>query len=147
MAETPLSLPAELHLLAIDPSSGGLLPRRRLRFRKALAAAEAAHRGGGGRPGVTASVRGRRRALRELEAADLLKSRRPFGRMRLADSSAAGVRFQRLLSCLRDGKDLPPRDRELALLLAWSGLLAERLSKGDRRIVARRLRGFLSPSI
>src|ERR687893_440985 len=38
--ETTLSLGAELLLVATDPNRAGLLPRRRRRFRRALAAAQ-----------------------------------------------------------------------------------------------------------
>lgn len=139
MVATELSLTAELLLLAIDPARGGLLPRHRRRFRKALAAADLADRGGGRRWPWAAS-RARRGALGELERAEILQPRRPFGRPRLADRAVAARRFDRLCRGLRDEGLSGSRDRELLLLVAWSGVLAKRLSKADRRLAARRLR-------
>ena len=117
MAEAELSLGAELLLLSIDPEDGGLLPRRKSRFRRA--------------------VGGRRRAAAELKAAGLAEAR--LGRLRLADRTLAVRRFKRLHGLLRDGELSEPRDRELVLLLTWTGVLASRLSKEERRIAARRV--------
>ena len=139
-----LSLTAELLLLAIDPGRGGLFPRRRRRFRKALAAAHQAERGDARR--AAKGARGaRREAVRELERVGLVQPRRVFGRLRLADSTRAGKRFQQLVRCVQENELTDPRDRELLLLLAWSGVLAHRLSYEERRLAVRRLRKFVPP--
>ena len=136
-----LSLGAELLLLAIDPARGGLLPRNRTRFRRALAGAyrsdRASRRGWSPAPG-----RARRRAVRELKRAGLVEQRW-LGHLRLADRAEAAKHFNRLSSCLRDDELSEPRDRVLTLLLAWSGVLAQRLSRDERRIAARRLRPLI----
>lgn len=136
MAEDNLSLTAELLLLAINPADGGLFPRDRGRFRKALRETYRSDRGE-----RRSAWRARRHALLELELAGIVEPPRGLGRrLRLADRGRAADRFHRLQRCL-DQDDFPePRDRELAILLAWSGVLARRLSRGQRRIAVRRLR-------
>ena len=141
MVDVNLSLTAELILLAIDPEKGGLFPRRRRRFRKALAATDIAGRGDA-RMGVWGARRARRRALGELERAGLVEERRLFGRLRLADRTRARERFSELVRCVRED-ELDPRDRELLLLLAWSGVLVRRLSRDERRLAVRRLRKWV----
>ncbi|HEX8648589.1 MAG TPA: hypothetical protein VF715_16970 [Thermoleophilaceae bacterium] len=122
-APSELSLPAELLLLAIDPERGGLLPRRRRRFRRAFRAA------GGGR----------RQALRELREAGLARRGGVRRRIRLTDPAEARRRFQRLRETIAAGAAEDPRDVLLLALLAYSGLLAGRLTKGERRRAARML--------
>lgn len=133
------SLTAELLLLAIDPAKGGLYPRRRRRFRQALTATYLADRGGGQRWPWAAS-RARRKALTELRRNGTLEPPQMLRRLRLADRSIAARRFDRLRRCIRDDEYPEPRDRELLLLLAWSGVLAQRSTKVERRLAARRLR-------
>ena len=129
-----LSLGAELLLLSVDPGRGGLLGKRR-RTRKALRAA-------GSSP---------RQALGELRAAGLVTRDRPFGRLRLVDRAQAGARFRRLREALAEGTLDEERaggtidegrDRDLAMLLAWTGALGARLSAHERRVAARRIRGL-----
>lgn len=138
LSASDLSLSAELLLLAIDPTEGGLFPHDRRRFRKALAHAHRVDRGD-----ATIAVRGagraRREAVGELERAGLVEPRRVFGRLRLVDQEARR-RFHQLVRCLRDDDLTDPRDRVLLLLLAGSGVLAQRLSYQERRLAARRLR-------
>jgi hypothetical protein len=131
------SLGAELLMLAIDPKDGGLLPHNRSRLLKALAAAE-----DGGRTGRIAGVRARRLAMRELEAAGLVHDAGVARRMRLTDPAAGRRRFAHLARALTENEVEHARDRELLVLLAWAGLLAGRLSKGERRLAARRLRAW-----
>jgi hypothetical protein len=128
-----LSLPAELVLLAIDPKRGGLLPRKRRRFRQALGVAEGGGRGRGAR----------RRALRELRRAGLAARRGVPRRVRLLDPADAGRRFARLRTAINEGEAEDQRDWVLLVLLAYSGLLAGRLSKSERRAAARMLRRVL----
>ncbi len=49
-------------------------------------------------------------------------------------------RFRRLCGALLEDDSPPARDLALALLLAWSGILPGRLTRDERRVVARRLR-------
>ena len=124
-----LSLGAELLLLSVDPAKGGLFPHRRRRLRRAL-------RGAGGQSGR----RARREALRELELAGLIEPHRLGSRLRLADRAQAAQRFNRVRRCLRDDDFADPHDRALVVLLAWTGVLARRLSRDERRVALRRLR-------
>jgi hypothetical protein len=129
-SEAELSLGAELLLLSVDPARGGLLGKRR-RMRKAL----------------RATGSGRRRALGELRAARLITRDRPLGRIRLADRAEAGARFRHLREALADGTlDADGadegRERDLAMLLAWTGALGARLSAHERRVASRRIRAL-----
>lgn len=136
MADENLSLSAELLLLAIDPGLGGLVPHNRGRFRRALARTRASDTGA-----RQWRWRAQREALQELERAGLLQPRGAFGgRVQLADRRRAVTRFNRLRKCLDEDNLSEPRDRELALLLAWTGVLQHRLSRDERRIAARRIR-------
>jgi uncharacterized membrane protein YgcG len=138
--ESRLSLPAELLLVAIDPNRGGLLPRRRRRFRRALAGAQ-----GFSRIAPLAGWRARRRAYGELERARLLAPDSTASRPRLADREARTAVMQRVRRCVRDEAAGEPRDRELLLLMAWCGLLAEWLSRDERRLALRRLHDGPAP--
>ena len=134
-AGTPaeVSLPAELLLFAVDPGQGGLLPHSRRRFRRALAATrETGHR----LPG--AAGRTRRDAIDELAWAGLL---RPES-LQLADRPRATSRFRTVCGCFEQPDAADSRDWELLVLLAWSGVLGQRLSKDDRRVADRRLRAL-----
>jgi hypothetical protein len=135
-----LSLGAELLLVAIDPVHGGLLPRRRRRFRRALAAAQ-----GFGRATPLGGWRGRRRAHRELESAGLLASDASARRPRLADLEARTGVLRRIRRCVRDEAAGEARDRELLLLMGWSGLLSGWLSRDERRLALRRLQESGAP--
>ena len=129
-----VSLSAELLLLAVDPGDGGLLPHSRRRLRKALAATRES---GHALPG--AGRRAHRAAMDELARAELLEP----GELRLADRPRASARFRTVCRCLEDPYEADPRAWELLVLLAWSGVLAPRLSKDDRRVAERRLRSLL----
>ena len=125
-----LSLGAELLLLSVDPGRGGLLGKRR-RIRKALRVAGSS----------------RRRALEELRDIGLVTRDRPFGRVRLADRAEAGARFRRLRDALAEGtldegRADEGRERDLAMLLAWTGVLGARLSAHERRVASRRIRAL-----
>ena len=129
-SEADLSLGAELLLLSVDPGQGGLLGKRR-RIRKALRAAG----------------RSRRQALAELHAAGLVERDRPLGRQRLANRAEAGARFRRLRDALSegrldDGHADEGRERDLAMLLAWTGALGARLLAHERRVAGRRIRAL-----
>jgi hypothetical protein len=78
----------------------------------------------------------------ELERAGLADATGLRRRLRLLDAPRAAERFQRLRRCIRDDEFPQQRDRELLLLLAWSGVLAHRLSREERKIALRRLRGI-----
>ena len=134
-AVTPgeVSLSAEVLLFAVDPGQGGLLPHSRRRFRRALAATRES---GYGLPG--AAWRARRTAMGELARAELL---RPES-LQLADRPRATARFRAVCECLEQPSAADSRAWELLVLLAWSGVLAQRLSKGERRVADRRLRGL-----
>ena len=134
----PLSQAAELLLLAIDPERGGLLPCDRGRFGRALAVAA------GGAPGRLAGWRARRRALGEL--IELGLARRGRRGPVLADRSAPGVQFRPLREALLNDTLESERDTTLLLLLAYAGLLHDRLGRADRRVAYRRLRGEIPHS-
>jgi hypothetical protein len=116
--EPRLSLGGELLLVAIDPNHGGLLPRRTRRFRKGLAAAEG------------------------------LPARMPLSawRPRLGDREARTAVLRRVRLCVGDEAAGEPRDRELLLLMAWSGLLSTWLSRDERRLALRRLQHSPPPA-
>jgi hypothetical protein len=120
-------------LLAIDPGDGGLLPRSGRRFRRALVATRES---GSGFPG--AARRAQRAAAGELSAAGLLTP----DDLQLADRSRAAARFRTVSRCLEQPGGATHRAWELLVLLAWSGVLAERLNKDERRMAERRLRAL-----
>lgn len=134
-----LSLAAELLLLSIDGTRGGLLPHRRTRLLRSLAVAarpEAGH-------GVASSLRGlrvRRAAAQELQAAGLVRGRGIVSRLQIADKSATGVRVRGLLEAVSANEDPTPRIAALMLFLSWMGVLGQRLSRHERRHAARHLR-------
>jgi hypothetical protein len=138
--ETTLSLGAELLLVATDPNRGGLLPRRRRRFRRALAAAQ-----GISRFAPLAGWRARRRAHGELRAAGLLAPDSAARRPRLAHREQRTGVLRRVRACVRDKALDAPRDRELLLLMAWSGLLSDWLSRDERRLALRRIQDTPAP--
>ncbi|MCA1701428.1 MAG: hypothetical protein LC790_22025, partial [Actinobacteria bacterium] len=86
------SLTAELLLLGIDPAKGGFLPCCGRRFRKALALASLADRGGG-RHWPWLARRARREGLGELAREGILEPRRWFKAPRVADRTVAVRRF------------------------------------------------------
>lgn len=138
--ESRPSLAAELLLVAIDPNRGGLLPRRGRRFRRALAGAQ-----GFARIAPLAGWRARRRAHGELARAGLLAPDSTASRPRLADREARTSVLRRVRRCVRDEAAGEPRDRELLLLMAWSGLLSEWLTRDERRLALRRLHDGPAP--
>jgi hypothetical protein len=81
-------------------------------------------------------------ARAELEQAGLVATTGVRRRLRVLDAPRAAERFHRLRRCIRDDEFPQQRDRELLLLLAWSGVLARRLSREERKIALRRLRGI-----
>jgi hypothetical protein len=138
--EPRLSAGAELLLVAIDPVDGGLLRRRRRRFRRALAAADGHARGI-----PLAGWRARRRAHDELERAGLLDPASTARHPRLADRHARKAVLQRVRRCVTERTADEPRDRELLYMMAWSGLLTSWLSRDERRLALRRLHGGRAP--
>jgi hypothetical protein len=136
-----LSLVAELLLLAIAPSKGGLAVPSKARLKEALALAEAAQQSGG-RPARSGGG-AFRRARAELLRAGLVARHGLLGRdLRLTDLKAAAERFHRVQRNVRDNSFPTERDRELLVLLAWAGALGNRMSRDERRLASRRLRGF-----
>ena len=136
-----LSLLAELLLLAIAPSDGGLAVPSKARLKQALALAEATEQGGGGP--ARSSGGAFRRARGELLRAGLVARHGPFGRdLRLTDLKAAAERFHRVQRNVRDNSFPTERDRELLVLLAWTGALGNRMSRDERRQASRRLSAF-----
>jgi len=123
-----LSLAAEVLLLSIDPAGGGLLVkrRRRRRLRRAVNAA-----------GATLSD-----ALDELREAGLVRgSLGPFGgRLELVDRGPAGQRFRELKDAMHHHRLGHEHDKQLFVLLAWTGVLARRLNRSERRVAVLRLR-------
>jgi hypothetical protein len=134
MSGMELSLGAELLLVATDPNRGGLLPRRRRRFGRALAAVE-----GRSRWAPLAGRRARRAAHAELRAAGVLAPDSTARTPRLAEREPRTEVLRRVRRCIRDDEAGEPRDRELLLLMAWCGLLTEWLSRDERRLALRRL--------
>jgi len=76
-----------------------------------------------------------RHARRELHDAGLIA-----GGLRLSDRGPVAERFRRIRHCLLEDDFADDRERELAVLLAWSGVLAARLSKQEQRVARRRLK-------
>jgi hypothetical protein len=134
-----LSVGAELLLVAVDPNRGGFVRRRRRRFRRALAAAYGLRRFA-----PFAAWRARRRAYAELARAGLLNSGSTPRSPRLEDRAARSAVMRRVRRCLQDVEG-EPRDRELLLLMAWSGLLSGWLSQDERRLALRRLQHGQAP--
>jgi hypothetical protein len=83
--------------------------------------------------------RARREARAELERAGVIETTGLRRSPRVIDKEAAAQPFQRLLGGIRANEFQRPRDRELILLAAWSGVLRDRLSKEERRLATRRL--------
>lgn len=134
------SLPAELLLLAIDPVDGGVLAKSRRRLRRALAYAAIAD--GSGPAGPLRGHRALRSARAELLAQGLAERR--GRRLRLVDRTHAARLFNHVRGC-EAGCESHERHRSLFVLLAWSGVLRRRLSRGERRLALRRLRGIVPP--
>jgi uncharacterized membrane protein YgcG len=139
LMEARPSVGAELLLVATDPNRGGLLARHRRRFRKALAVAQ-----GMSARAPLAGWRARRRAYAELERAGLMAPDSTALRPRLAHREARTAALRRVRRCLRDEDAGDPRDRELLLLMGWSGLLTAWLSRDERRVAVRRLQHWQS---
>jgi uncharacterized membrane protein YgcG len=131
-----ISLTGRLLLFSIDPGRGGMLDVHDRRFRRALVAA---HRGGG-RPLLWHARTARRAAQRELEAAGLLER----GRLRLADRARTMQLFNGLWRRIERDELDDPGDRELVVLLAWTGVLRRRLVKDERQLALRRIRRIVS---
>ncbi len=124
-----LSLVAALLLIAIDPKTGRLVKRRRRRFRKALAGA---HRGGAPR----------RAAVRELRRRGMIARSPVPGHYPIVSGSGATVPFGRVRLGIEKGF-VRQREIELCLLLAWAGVLQNRLTRSERRTMGKRLRLLL----
>lgn len=122
---------AVLFLIAVNPRSGRLVRRHRLRFRKALAKAHAAS-------GPFAATRARRAAVVELRSAGLIEKSRLSRRYSLIAGSGATRPFGQLRHGIDAGFE-SSLDRDLFVLLAWSGVLATRLSRSERTSARRRL--------
>lgn len=131
---------AELLLLAIAPSKGGLAVPSKSKLKRALALAEATERG----LRAPKSARGAfRRARGELMRSGLVARHGRFGReLRLTDLKAAAARFHQVQRNVRENSFPSERDRELLVLLAWSGALGRRLSRDERRMASRRIAAF-----
>lgn len=129
-----VSLTAELFLLAVDPGDGGLVPHARRRLRNALAATRGT---GCVLPG--AAWRARRAAKDELARAGLIGMRG----LRLTDRPRAAAHLRQVRACFQEPRLAEPRDLELLVLLAWSGVLQHRLNKDERRVANRRVRELL----
>jgi hypothetical protein len=114
---------ATLFLIAIDPKTGRLVQRRRLRFRRAL------RRAGGSR----------RRAVRELRRLGLVARSPVPGRHPLVPGSKAGAPFARLRRGIETGFE-HPQDATVFVLLAWSGVLRRRLTRSELWHARHRLR-------
>jgi hypothetical protein len=126
-----LSPAAELFVCAIDPKTGRLVKRRRRRFRKALAS-------------LSRSWRPRRAAISELRAAGLIeRSARP-GRHPVVPGSGYHVPLARVRRGIETGTFERERDQALFALLAWTGVLAQRLSRSERRTAVKRLKALLA---
>jgi hypothetical protein len=139
-----LSLAAELLLLSIDPAHGGLLPgRRRRRLRKALGVARRVDDPGARDLGFLGWTAGRA-ARRELVTGGLVEPKLLLRNLRLTELRPAGPRFRALWRCIEEDELSSRRDRDLAVLLASSGVLAERLTSHQRWIAWRRLKGVMA---
>lgn len=127
---------ATLFLIAIDPKTGRLVKRRRLRFRKALATCYVASWRG-------AATAARRVAVRELRGAGLIERSLIPGRYPIVAGSAAYKPFGQLKRAIDNGlRD--ERDITLFVLLAWSGVLRQRLTRGERNSARQTLKRLLA---
>jgi hypothetical protein len=61
-------------------------------------------------------------------------------RVQLVDRAPPGRRFRAIEEAVREDTLSEERDRELFVLLSWSGVMARRLPKHERRTAASRLR-------
>jgi hypothetical protein len=132
-----LSAAAELFLIAIDPNTGRLVKRRRRRFRKALRASKPATPAGSLLPG--------RAAVRELKAHGFVESSFLPGHFPVVPGSGYGASLARLRRGMVSGSFGDVRDLRLFALLAWTGVLAQRLDRSDRKAAARRIRKLMTP--
>lgn len=126
-----LSLSAECLLLSIDPGGGGLIGDKKRVLRAVRAA--------GGTPDS---------ALAELKEERLVRGGVGwFGaRLKLVDRAPPGRRFRAIEQAVRDDTLTDERDQELFVLLSWSGVVARRLPKHERRTAASRLRHLAQTS-
>jgi hypothetical protein len=92
-----------------------------------------------------AGRRARLRAYAELERAGVLAPESSVRRPHLSDREARTAVLRRVRRCVHDAGADEPRDRELLLLMAWSGLLQGWLSRDERRLALRRLRDRPAP--
>ena len=109
-----LSPAAALFVIAIDPKTGRLVRRRRRRFRKAL------RRAGGSR----------RKAIRELRRHGMIGRSPVPGRYPIVPGSGAGRPFTRLQRGIEKGFETPA-DALVFALLAWCGVLRQRLTRSE----------------
>ena len=126
-----LSLSAEFLLLSIDPGDGGLIGDRKRVLRAVRAA--------GGTPDS---------ALAELKDEALVRGglRRLGARVQLVDRAPPARRFRAIEEAVREDTLTDERDQELFVLLSWSGVMARRLPKHERRTAAARLRHLAGTS-
>ena len=126
-----LSLSAEFLLLSIDPGDGGLIGDKKRVLRAVRAA--------GGTPDS---------ALAELKAEGLVRGGlgRIGRRVELVDRAPPGRRYRAIEQAVREDTLADERDRELFVLLAWSGVMARRLPKHGRRTAGNRLRHVVRTS-
>jgi hypothetical protein len=128
---TALSPAAELVVCAIDPKSGRLVERRRRRFRKALRS-------------LSTSRRPQRAVIAELRAAGMIARSSVPGRHPVVPGSGYGRTFARIRRGIETGTFEEERDEALFALLAWTGVLAARLSRSERRTAVKRLKTLLT---
>jgi hypothetical protein len=126
-----LSLAAEVLLLAVDPSHGGLLVRRGP-LRGALEQARALE--GGGERGAY------RAARRELVRAGVIELSGLWRTPRIANRTAAKQHFSRMIERVETREPLPERDLQLLGVLAAAGVLDARLNTHQRSRAGRKLR-------
>ena len=106
------SVAARVFLCAIDPETGRLVKRRRRRFRKAFKRAGSS----------------RRQAIRELRRLGLIGRSAVPGHYPLRPG--AGAPFARLKRGIEKGFETPG-DALVFALLAWSGVLRQRLTRSE----------------
>lgn len=139
--EPELSLAAELLLLSFDPRPASLYPARAGRLSMALGLAGAPEEHGGSVRRARLWLLGRRargRALKELSVHGMVATGR---NPQLLDRAALAARYDRLAACMGANEFPDPRDRTLILLLAWTGVLAQRLRGRDPRWFKRMIEG------